>query len=207
MKQKHASSLLNTGCSSLYHIRFCCLEAWKKQTTKKNSNSTLQRRCGRAARANWPRACCARRRELGPPPCSWGWPSSPPPPPWGSSPSGPAAGCCAERDAQTSERTAGGQWGGRRLGAEEDEGLAYTLAWLRSSSFSSASFWLLSSIPSTTCFSLRTSSWSFWLLIWRSATQYTNSDVSLGGARTEVAVCSLDNFSVATSFKRNLRVL
>lgn len=61
------------------------------------------------------------------------------------------------------------------------EALAYTLVWLRSSSFSSVSFWLLSSIPSTTSFSLRTSSCSFWLLIWRSATQYTNSDVSLGG--------------------------
>lgn len=60
-------------------------------------------------------------------------------------------------------------------------GRTYTLAWLRSSSFSSASFWLLSSITSTTCFSLRTSSWSFWLLIWRSVTQYTNSDVSLEG--------------------------
>lgn len=56
---------------------------------------------------------------------------------------------------------------------------AYILAWVRSSSFSSASFWLLSSIPSTTCFSFRTSSWSFWLPIWRSATQYTSSDVSL----------------------------
>lgn len=67
------------------------------------------------------------------------------------------------------------------LGSGEVEAPSYTLAWLRSSSFSSASFWLLSSIPSTTSFSLRTSSCSFWLLIWRSATQYTNSDVSLRG--------------------------
>lgn len=32
-------TLLNTGCSSLYHIRFCCLEAWKKQTTKKTATA------------------------------------------------------------------------------------------------------------------------------------------------------------------------
>lgn len=56
---------------------------------------------------------------------------------------------------------------------------SYALAWLRSSSFSSASFWLLSSMLSTTCFIFFTSSWSFWLLIWRSATQFTSSDVSL----------------------------
>lgn len=56
---------------------------------------------------------------------------------------------------------------------------SHTLALCRSSSFSSASFWLLSSMPSNTCFIFFTSSWSFWLLIWRSATQWTNSDVSL----------------------------
>lgn len=57
---------------------------------------------------------------------------------------------------------------------------SYIRAWFRSSSFSSASFWLVSSILSTTCFSFFTSSWSFWLFIWRSVTQYTSSDVSLG---------------------------
>lgn len=59
-------------------------------------------------------------------------------------------------------------------------GSSHIRAWFRSSSFSSASFWLVSSILSTTCFSFFTSSWSFWLFIWRSVTQYTSSDVSLG---------------------------
>lgn len=128
-----------------------------------------------------PYVCCVRRRELGLPRCSSEWPSSPPPPPLESSPSGPAAGCCASTQAEDSQRaTVCNEWmNAMPTGFECAARASYTLAWLRSSSFSSASFWLLSSIPSTTCFSFLTSSCSFWLLIWRSATQYTNSDVSL----------------------------
>lgn len=41
MTQKHARSLLNTGCSSLYHIRFCCLEAWKKTNNQKKQQQHI----------------------------------------------------------------------------------------------------------------------------------------------------------------------
>lgn len=58
-----------------------------------------------------PYVCCARRRELGLPRCSSEWPSSPPPPPLESSPSGPAAGCCASTQAEDRQHaTARNEW-------------------------------------------------------------------------------------------------
>lgn len=123
---------------------------------------------------DWPRVWCVRRRELCLLPCRSETPSSLPPPPSASPPSGPAAGYWVVRQSASTNC-----FNVSLLCICSQLRESYTVARWRSSSFSSDSFWLLSSMLSITCFSFFTSSWSLWLLIWRSATQLTSSDISL----------------------------